>query len=681
MLQARVYTRDGTMNRRTLLKALLGTGAATLAPAALHASPELTEAARYDAATTAASAGAPPSSPAPAFEALPFGEVKPEGWIKQQMLRDLRQGFAGCLGQLCHEASSDIFVSNRNSLATQNTANKTGINWWNGETEGNWRAGFMMMAYLSEDPATMREADEYVAHILASQDADGYLGIFAPDSRYQHPGELWTQACLFRGLVAYAQLAGRPDVLHAVRRAVDLTVKVYGSRQRPLPLVESHDLMIVDVLEALCAIEDNPRYRKFAAWYYDEWSRRESERDAALPSLLDVNRPFFDHGVHTYENVRVPLWLASVTGRTDLRRATENAFLKIARYSEVSGSAVSQEMIANRPPDPSLSEYEYCATKELQFTFTSALQKTGRAAFGDRVETIWFNAAQGARLPDGSAISYLTSDNRPWCDERDTTGSKPEKRNKFSPTHEDVAVCCNPNATQVAALFVRAMWMRHPRGGLLAALYGPCRVRTQVDGVAVALEEQTLYPFENTVRITVHPEREHRFPLYFRNPQWSRATRVLCAGAAVERHGDYWRVTRRWRSGDTVRLEFTPEVREIPSENGESALHYGALLFAQPLPSSKRTLRHYPLPHFEDSIYDPGKSTEGGLGFSAAEPLSNFAPAPGDPGADPSRPFDAPLVVLRGPMVAQGASQPQPVTLVPLGNASLLRRLTFPRLV
>ncbi len=47
----------------------------------------------------------------------------------------------------------------------------------------------------------MREADEYVSHILSSHDSDGYLGIFATDSRFVHPGKLWTQTCLLRGLL------------------------------------------------------------------------------------------------------------------------------------------------------------------------------------------------------------------------------------------------------------------------------------------------------------------------------------------------------------------------------------------------------------------------------------------------------------------------------------------------
>lgn len=621
--------------------------------------------------------GAAPQG-APAFQWLRMGEVKPAGWIKEQMLRDLRQGFAGCLDKLCHEASSDIFASNRNSSKAQNTHNELGVFWWNGETEGNWRAGHIMMAYLSEDPESMREADRYVKHILGSQDPDGYLGVFALDLRYAHQGELWTQACLLRGLLAYAELTQSDDVMKAVRRAVDLTIETYRSGKKPLATGESHDLMFVDVMERMFDLTGDPKYRDFALWFYEQWSKSENKWDATLPSLLDLNKGFVDHGVHTYENIRVPLWLGTATGRADIQQAAQNAFVKIARYSEPSGSGVSQEWIKDLPPDPSHTEYEYCATKELQFTFESALQKTGRSEYGDRAELIWFNAAQGARLPDGSAISYLTSDNRSRCDGKVLDGKEPEKRNKFSPAHVDVAVCCNPNATQVAALFVRGMWMSDPQGGLVAMLYGPCVVSTTIAGTKIRIEESTLYPFEQTVDVVVHPEHSLEFPLWFRNPLWSHATHVVCEGAKVEREGEYWRVQKLWHPGDTVRLEFTPQIEKIQAVNRETAIRYGALLFAEAIPFKKTTVKRYDVRNLEDSYYEP----EAGSDLAAAPfgrlDLKHLEVQRPSAKTDPLHPFDTAMIQLRSELIAPATGARRPVNLVPLGSAPVLRRMTFP---
>lgn len=605
------------------------------------------------------------------FAWYPMGTVKPAGWIREQMLRDLRQGFAGCLDQLCPEASSDIFVTNRNSAKSENTHNVLGVNWWNGETEGNWRAGHMMMAHLSEDPDAMRAADRYVDHILASQDADGYLGVFAPDLRYTRQGELWTQACLFRGLLAYAELAHRDDVFKAVRRAADLTVETYRSGNRPLAPGESHDLMFVDVLERLYEITGDSKYRDFSLWFYDQWSKNESKWDATLTSLLDLNRGFVDHGVHTYENVRVPLWLSTVSDRSDLQQAAHNAFLKVTRYSEVSGSGVSQEWIKDLQPDPSHTEYEYCATKELQMTFTSALQKTGRGEYGDRVERIWFNAAQGARLPDGTAISYLTPDNRFQCDGKTLDEKEPQPRNKFSPTHADAAVCCNPNATQVAALYTRGMWMRDSEGMPVATLYGPCVLSTKIDGVDVRIEERTHYPFEWVAEFLVRAERPVKLSLRFRNPSWSKATHVTAAGATVAREGDYWRVGKVWRSDDVVRLQFTPQIEVIKAVNGEVAVSYGPLLFAEELPSHRTVVKRYKARDLEDSYYLAALNTDDGpldLEQMHMRPLSTF---------DALHPFDKPSLEIEGQRLT-GADRRTKVTLVPLGNAPALRRLTFP---
>jgi hypothetical protein len=658
------------MNRRDSLK-LLAAAAGSALPW-----PGLAREAQDAARPSPPAAG---NAAEPVFTWLTLGDIKPAGWIHEQMVRDLHDGFAGCLGRLAHEASSDIFVTQRNSRLSQNVANQLGVAWWNGESEGNWRAGFIMLAGLTGDAAAMREADEYVRHILSSQEADGYLGISAADSRFQHPGELWTQACLLRGLLDYAEITGRTDVARAVQRCADLIVTTYGPGLRPVPWGESHDLMIADVMERLTDLTGEPTYRDFTLWLYEAWSRHDSKADTSLPSLLDLDAPFVQHGVHTCESIRVPLWLASATGRADLALAARQALEKLARYTEPSGSIVSQELIENRRPDPTSTEYEYCVTKEAQLTFESALQKTGVAALGDRVERIWFNAAQGARTPDGRAISYLTPDNRLRCDGRTPDGTRAEVRNKMSPTHADAAVCCNPNATQVAALFVRGMWMRRGADTLAALLYGPCRVSTTVAGVKVDLDERTSYPFDHDVEIAVAPERDVEFSLLLRDPAWSRGTTVRCPGARVSRQGDYWRVTKRWTSGDTVRVTFAAVVQEIPAVNGEVALQYGALVFARPIGSIRTVTKAYPLAGFEDAHYEPASGEPLDVKLPADARWTGFGLTPVriTPGPDVRQPFDAPVIVLRGRMLRADGT-PIAIDLVPLGNAPLLRRVTFP---
>jgi uncharacterized protein len=662
------------MNRRESMKLLLAAaGGTVLVPASAFG---LTQQDESASAKKTPAPGATSSAVSPVFSWLTVGEVKPAGWIQAQMVRDLQEGFAGHLGDLCHEASSDIFVSHRNSTQSQNSANADNSKWWNGETEGNWRAGFIQMAYLTQDPNTMRQADEYVRHILSSQGSDGYLGVYAADSRFEHSGELWTQACLLRGLMDYAELTGNADVMHAVKRSADLTVSVYGSGKTPIPWGEPHDLMISDVMERLFTLTGDPKYRDLSVLLYREWSKNSPTADTSLTSLLNPNVPFVWHGAHVYESIRVPLWLAMTTGDEDFGQASRNALRKLTWYAEPSGSSISQEFIDNLSPDPTYSEYEYCGTKELQFTLESALQKTGVPAIGDHIEKLWFNAAQGSRMANGRGITYLTPENRLRCNGRTPDGAQAEPRNKFSPTHTDVAVCCNPNAANVAAMYVRAMWMRHQNGDLAALLYGPCTVSTQVGGVKIALEEKTNYPFQNAVEIVVRPDQPTEFALLLRDPGWSRGTNVSSPGAQISRVGEYWRVSKKWNAGDAIQVRFTPIVEEVVAVNGEVALQYGALLFARPIPSTRTVIRTYPLAGFEDAYYEPSEAIEEWVLLSEERwNAFGFQPVTSS-SADSLRPFDAPVVTLRGKMMRKAGGEKVDVDLVPLGNAPVLRRLT-----
>jgi uncharacterized protein len=308
------------------------------------------------------------------------------------------------------------------------------------------------------------------------------------------------------------------------------------------------------------------------------------------------------------------------------------------------------------------------------------LQKTGLALLGDQIEQVWFNAAQGSRLANGTAITYLTTENRLHCDGVAPDGVSQDRSNKFSPTHTDVAVCCNPNATTVAALYVRGMWMRHSTGGLAAVLYGPCMVSTTVQDAKVRIEERTHYPFENSIEFEIQPERAVEFPLYFREPGWSKGTTVTCAGASITREGGYWIVRKKWQSGDRVRLGFEAAVREIPAANGEVALQYGALLFAQPIAAEKKVVKSYPLPGFEDAYFLPTPGKYQPLHLPASRRWESFGLQPVNlhDGTDPLHPFDQPLVALKGNLTNQSDGSEVAVMLVPIGNAPILRRVSFP---
>ncbi len=617
----------------------------------------------------------------PAFRLLRFGEIKPAGWIREQMRRDLKGGFAGHLPEIApHTAGSDSFGNGRNRPKTMSNPGGQsggGSEWWNGETEGNWRSGNTMMTLLAGSPAQRAALDARVAELLKHQDTDGYLGIYSPELRWGAggSGELWTQACLFRGLLAYAEATGKPEVLKAIERAVQLAIANYREGAKPLPDGQ-HSLMFMDVTERLYELTGNAVYRDFGLFLCRDAfvTGRGNAADIRLKPLLDPTLLFTGHGATTCESLRAPIWCASVTGAPVYLAAVEQLFAKAARQVSPTGAPVSQEDMGGQVTDPDKAAYECCAQKEWMTSVLSAMQKLGNTAFADRAEDTFFNSVQGARLPDGTAVSYLSLDN--CYSRRGEHGS----RLKYSPCHEDVANCCAPNSTQIGPLFVRNMWMRSP-DGLAAVLYGPCEVSTSIGGIRVVVTETTSYPFENRVALAVSPKKPAAFTLRLRVPAWCLFAKVTCPGASVGRGGSWLLVSKKWKTGDKLSLELEAQVQPVPANNKEFYLRYGPLFYALAIPCQMKAVKDYPVPGFHDYFASPVAGAQWNYAlpklFARAEPLPLKVAA--NPKADPNYPWDVAPLELGGNFLNQDTRQREFLELVPMGcGEARLRRTTFP---
>ena len=266
-------------------------------------------------------------------------------------------------------------------------------------------------------------------------------------------------------------------------------------------------------------------YRAFGRWLYEDFSsmpRPFPNDDLALPNLLENKPNFAGHAVHTAEHLRA-LWWVCQSGEADLEQARDQALRQLKRYTLPSGALLGDEAIHDEPtPDVG---YEYCTLTEMLFSLSSALQKLGEAAYGDWIENLAFNAGQGARFPDGKALAYLSTDTRfaAVASRGDFySPDQPGRRFKYSPTHEDVACCCNPNAVRFMPHYISGLWMKvNGQAGVAATTYGPCVLQTEIDATAVIIEETTEYPFSDTITFTIKPARPIEFALWLRKPRWS----------------------------------------------------------------------------------------------------------------------------------------------------------------
>jgi len=556
------------------------------------------------------------------FHTQEFSRVRPSGWIKEQIQSNL-DGFTGHLDSLVPGLilEDDIFGKDRLGrhieskdvgAITENGQLQAQFLWWNSETQGNWWDGFIRSAVLIGDKQQLERASKHIQYILSTQDADGYLGIYDRELRYKFDnenGELWAKTTLLRGMLAWYEYSGDTAVIKAVEAAVGNVMAnypVYASH--PFNTVNpdagglTHGLAFTDVLEELWHLTGRIEYRDYCTFLYKEFSLQKLNEDAQFAKLSDKELMLKGHGVHTYEHLRSVAAAYYASGNPELKTALQNFLAKIAVETTASGGPAGDEWIAGLKADATSRGYEYCSMHELMTAYCDLMAKTGEADFGEYVEKLFFNAAQGARNPFESSIAYLKTDNSYSMSgglNGDTT-VKTQTRYKYSPVHQDVAVCCVPNAGRIAPFFVQNMWMADEKS-LIACLLGPCELTCSFAGKPVSISEQTAYPLENTIRFTVNTDGAE-FDLKIRRPAW--ADKVNVSEEYREEKG-YIVIHRKWKGQHSVEIEFSPQVKVLQDINGEYYFMYGALVLSRPIQAIGKQTKTYPVKGFRDMEYRP----------------------------------------------------------------------------
>jgi uncharacterized protein len=557
-----------------------------------------------------------------AFEPLPFFTVLPAGWIKDEIQSNL-DGFTGHLDSLVPDLilTDDIYGRNRLSrnvkakdvgAITENGQLQAQFLWWNSETQSNWRDGYIRSAILAGDQNHLSRAKDYVQRMLTKEDADGYLGIYDKDLRYNFDnenGELWAKTTALRGLLAWYEFVRNFTVLKDIEAAVANVMKNYPAyASHPFHSVNpdagglTHGLVFTDVLEELWRITGKTEYRDYCIFLYKDFSEQVLNEDAQYGKLVETSLPLKGHGVHTYEHLRPVAAAYYASGNPALKLALKNFISKISLELNPSGGPSGDEWIAGNKADATDHGYEYCSIHELMNSYTDLLSKTGDASFGDLAENIFFNAAQGARNPFESSIAYLKTDNS-WSMRGGLNGDttvKTQTRYKYSPVHQDVAVCCVPNAGRIAPYYVQNMWMKDAQG-IIAALLGPSEVETEFRGKQVRITEQTSYPYDNTIVFTVKTF-DTEFDLKIRRPSWAK--KISVSEGYSDAKG-YIVIHKQWKGEQDVSVTFYPEVITTPDNQGEYYFSYGAIVLAKRIESIGQPGKAYPLKGFRDMYYKP----------------------------------------------------------------------------
>jgi DUF1680 family protein len=557
------------------------------------------------------------------YQILPFGSIKPSGWLKVQMQKDVN-GFVGNLDKLVPDLINDpIYSSGRlhkNSKLKDLGNNKEGdtegseqYKWWNSETQSNWWDGYIRNVILLNDKKGIEKVDNYIQRILKSQDKDGYIGIYDKELRYNfnsENGELWSKTTMYRGLLAYYEYSKDAKLWNAIVRAVDNVMINYPinnsspySSGKEFNGGVSHGLTFTDVLDKMYQITGDTKYTDYALFLYRDFCKTyQSEKDVQLENILNPNYKLQSHGVHTYEHLRPLIVAAYASNDVELQKALQIYIERIEKSTTLTGGAIGDEWIAQRTANATHTGYEYCSLHELLDSYSVLFQKQGTGKSAEMAETIFYNAAQGSRNPDHSCIAYLKTDNSFGMDgtkNGEVETNRKQTRYKYSPAHQDVAVCCNPNAGRITPYFIEKSWLKENDNVLVNVLLMPNILETKIQNQLVKIETITEYPYQNKFIYKISNPKYAQFIIKIRKPSW--ATKVL-TNESYTIDNEFLVFDRKMGKEDKIQIEFLTEIQIKEDANKEKYFSFGPLFYAKSFESIEQKGKSY-LTNFDDLFY------------------------------------------------------------------------------
>jgi hypothetical protein len=130
--------------------------------------------------------------------------------------------------------------------------------------------------------------------------------------------------------------------------------------------------------------------------------------------------------------------------------------------------------------------------------------------------------------------------------------------------------------------FVESMWMATNDNGLALVAYGPSVVKARVGkGKEVTIAEETNYPFNGNVKLTISTEKAVRFPVDLRIPAWADTVTIAFKNKTIAaKGGSTYKIREKWNNGDQITLEMPMEPRVEKRYNNSLSVLRGPLYFS-----------------------------------------------------------------------------------------------------
>lgn len=490
------------------------------------------------------------------FIKLPAGTIQPEGWLKQQ-LELQRNGLNGHLGEI------SAWLQKKDNAWLE-----TGGQWgW--EEVPYWLRGYANLAYIVQDNEMMNEARFWIENILKSQREDGNFGPVHSNDGKQ---DFWPNMIVLWIMQSYYEYSND-------ERVIDFMTKYCNY------------LLTVPDEDFLYSYWENSRGGDnlwSVVWLYNRTGDRnfltlgEKIHKNTADWTKSTQLPNW-HNVNVAQCFREPATYFMFTGDSSMLSASYNVQSLVRRaFGQVPGGMFGADENARIGFFDPRQGTETCGFVEQMASDEIMLQISGDPYWAENCEDVAFNSYPAALMPDYKALRYITSPNHVVSDSKNHHPGI-DNSGPFLSMNPFSSRCCQHNHGFGWPYYTENLIYATPDNGLAAILYNACKAKVKVgNGTEVTIQEQTSYPFEETIRFTLTTPENVTFPLYLRIPSWCKNASITVNGEKLNADliaGKYARITREWSDADEIVLTVPMEInyRQWQVNKNSVSVDYGPL--------------------------------------------------------------------------------------------------------
>ena len=443
--------------------------------------------------------------------------------------------------------------------------------------------------------------EDWIPKILAAQESDGYLQTaftlndemnrWEPASRWGHEG--YVAGYFIESAINHYTLTNGTDLrlYNAAKKLADCWVANIGPEPGKKVWYDEHQQMEQALVRFGRFVNDTEghghgdAYIQLAKFLIDSREGGKEYDQSHLP--VQQQYEAVGHAVRAVYLYSAMADVATETGDLDYRSAVMSLWDNlINKKYYVTGGIGSGETSEGFGGDYSLPQQAYCEScsscGNIFFQYKMHLSYH-QSKYVDLYEETFYNALLGSLSLEGDDFFY----DNPLV----------ERKARY-PWH--VCPCCVGNIPRTLLMLPTWTYTTDDQGVYVNLFIGGTTQLSDVCGTDVEMVQQTNYPWDGKLLVTVNPKADAKFAVRIRSPQRSVSelytstpsadgvTDVRVNGAPVQAKqvNGYVVIDRQWHPGDTIEVDLPmkPQVvtcdPKVEANRGRVALRYGPLVYS-----------------------------------------------------------------------------------------------------